>query len=225
MPHDTLVFDVLGTMVDEHGSIRDELAALVGAAADPDALERTWAERFAAALERIRTGDEPYATTDALNLRVATSVVADAGLDLPVAAVEHLGRIGHRLRAWPDSAAALTRLAEAHTVVALSNGNRAMLANMHATAGLRWHLVVPGEEVGAYKPDPSVYRRAARALGRAPRDLTMVAAHPWDLRGAAAVGMRTAYVRRPGEGQPLADDAFDLVADDLDELYQVLGSG
>jgi 2-haloacid dehalogenase len=48
-----------------------------------------------------------------------------------------------------------------------------------------------------------------------------VAAHPWDLRGAAAIGYRTALVRRPGVDDDGAE--FDLVVTDLAELADVLG--
>lgn len=40
----------------------------------------------------------------------------------------------------------------------------------------------------------------------------MVAAHAWDLRGALALGMRTAYVQRPVGDPPLATDSFDYHA-------------
>jgi 2-haloacid dehalogenase len=50
----------------------------------------------------------------------------------------------------------------------------------------------------------------------------MVAAHAWDLRGAQAVGMRTAYVARPADDPPAADDRFDLHAEGLDDLADQL---
>jgi 2-haloacid dehalogenase len=50
----------------------------------------------------------------------------------------------------------------------------------------------------------------------------MVAAHAWDLRGAQAVGLRTAYVRRPVGDPPLATDSFDHHADGLADLVTAL---
>lgn len=50
----------------------------------------------------------------------------------------------------------------------------------------------------------------------------MVAAHAWDLRGAARVGMRTAYVPRPVADPPLRSDRFDLVLGGPSELVDVL---
>jgi 2-haloacid dehalogenase len=48
-----------------------------------------------------------------------------------------------------------------------------------------------------------------------PAQALMVAAHRWDLDGAAAAGLRTAFVERPGEKGPnrAADRAADVTAD------------
>ncbi len=50
------------------------------------------------------------------------------------------------------------------------------------------------DAVQRFKPAPDGYRHAAAALGVAPPDICMVAAHVWDLLGAAAVGCSTALV-------------------------------
>jgi len=56
-----------------------------------------------------------------------------------------------------------------------------------------------------------------------------VAAHPSDLRAAAACGLRTAYVPRPlergpgGDMEPWVEGEFDLVADSIGGLAAQLG--
>lgn len=50
----------------------------------------------------------------------------------------------------------------------------------------------------------------------------MVAAHAWDLRGAQAVGMRTAYVKRPVGDPPRETDTFNWRSNSLDELADAL---
>ena len=72
--------------------------------------------------------------------------------------------------------------------------------------------------VHAYKPDPAVYRFALDRLALDPRRTLMVAAHPWDLRAAAAHGLRTVYIERAGEGAPEPSDTFDLTVPDLAAL-------
>lgn len=213
---DTLLFDVLGTVVDEAGSMRAELAAALdraGAGGDAEVLADAWSQRFATLLSAIYEG-APWRSTDALNAEALADVLRD-GPRLPDAAVQRLGLCGHRLKPWPDAQAALHGLAGRFTVVALSNGNLSMLADVFAAGGLTWHCVLSGEMVHAYKPDPAVYRFALDRLELDPRRTLMVAAHPWDLRSAAAHGLRTAYVERAGEGDPEPTDAFDLAVPDL----------
>jgi 2-haloacid dehalogenase len=89
---------------------------------------------------------------------------------------------------------------------------------MFAAGALTWHCVLSGEMVHAYKPDPAVYRLALDRLALDPRRTLMVAAHPWDLRAAAAQGLHTAYIQRAGEGVPEPSDRFDLAVPDLAAL-------
>ena len=223
---DTLLFDVLGTVVDEAGSMRADLAAAldqIGAAGQTDELAEAWTKRFSELVSSILEG-APWRSTDALNAAALADVLRD-GPQLPETAVRQLALAGHRLRPWPDSQAALRRLAGRFTIVALSNGNWSMLADLFSAAGLTWHCVLSGEMVHAYKPDPAVYRLALDRLALDPRRTLMVAAHPWDLRAAAAHGLRTAYIERAGEGVPAPSDTFDLTVPDLAALAERLLAG
>jgi 2-haloacid dehalogenase len=73
-----------------------------------------------------------------------------------------------------------------------------------------------------------VYLGAAKLLGLAPHEVMMVAAHPSDLRAAAACGLATAYVPRPlergpgGAMEPWRVGEFDLVAPDFVALASAL---
>jgi 2-haloacid dehalogenase len=224
---DTLLFDVLGTVVDEAGSMRAELATALDQAGveqgRTEALAAAWARRFAALVVLIREG-APWQSTDELNARALADVLRDGPL-LPEATVRHLTLAGHRLRPWPDAVAALQRLAQRFTIVALSNGNLSMLTDLFAGAGLTWHGVLSGEMVRAYKPDPTVYRLALDRLALDPRRTLMIAAHPWDLRAAAVHGLRTAYIQRAGEGKPESSDSFDLAVPGLAALAAHLLAG
>jgi 2-haloacid dehalogenase len=221
---DVLLFDVLGTVVDETGSMRAALAsALEAAGHDPrrsDSLTAAWVARFAELVAAISV-DEQWRSTDDLNAEALADVLHH-GPSLPSAALDQLALVGHRLEPWPDSRAALRRLAGRFTIVALSNGNLSMLTDLFAHAGLRWHGVLSGELVRAYKPQPAVYRLALDRLALDPARTLMVAAHPWDLRGAARQGLRTAYIQRATEGRPEPTDTFDLAVDDLAALATYL---
>lgn len=217
---DVLLFDVLGTVVDEAGSMRAELATALDRAgleqSEADALVDTWEGHFATLVESIREG-APWQSTDELNAASLAVALRD-GPSLPEDVIRQLALVGHRLRPWPDSVAALQQLCGRFTTVALSNGNLSMLTDVFAGAGLTWHGVVSGETVHAYKPDPAVYRLALDTLALDPHRTLMVAAHPWDLRAAATHGLRCAYVERSGEGEPDLSDRFDLTVPDLAAL-------
>jgi 2-haloacid dehalogenase len=231
---DTLLFDVIGTVVDEGGTMRAEVAAELEAAglAGPgraEALAAAWEERSWSLTAELDRGGS-WVSTDEVNARALADVLAgdDTGRGLaalPAEAVRRLGLVGHRLRPWPDSAAALGALARRFTAVALSNGNLAMLASVNARGGLTWHAVLSAELVGARKPDPAVYRFALNRLALDPARTLMVAAHPWDLRAAAACGLRTAYIERAEEGRPEPSDSFDLSCPDLAALAARLTAG
>lgn len=71
------------------------------------------------------------------------------------------------------------------------------------------------EEIGLYKPHRYVYRWAARRVHLAPSAIMMVACHAWDVAGAQWVGMRSAFVERPGSVPfPLAE-APEIIQPDL----------
>src|ERR1700744_3298907 len=216
---DTLLFDILGTVVDEAGSMRAELAAAlgeVGAEQQVQVLLTAWEQRFATLVSSIRAG-APWRSTDGLKAEALADVLRD-GPRLPEATGRHLALAGQRLRAWPDAQAAVHRLSQQFTIVALSNGNLSMLTDLFSSAGLTWHCVLSGEMVHAYKPDPAVYRLALDRLALDSGRKLMGAAHPWALRAAAGQGLRTAYIRRDGEGTPESSDSFDLTAADLGGL-------
>lgn len=223
---DVIVFDILGTMVDEPGGIRRGIRSLLPDLDDAgtEALVRTWYGHVEEQQREINGGRRPYADSTLVDLEAAARVAAEAGVD-DEDAVRSLAGAGQRLDPWPDSVPALARLASLLPVVGLSNASRAALTRVNAHAGLRWHQVCSAEDVRGYKPDPEVYRLAIAATGRAPDRLLMVATHAWDLRGAQAVGMRTAYVERPVGDPPRAADAFDLTAESLDHLATLLGAG
>ena len=113
-----------------------------------------------------------------------------------------------------------------------SNGHVALLLTMARRAGLPWDLILGAETAGAYKPEPRVLpAQRWRWCGSGPGDAMMVAAHNADLRAAAALGMRTAFVLRPDRARSRPDERpraarapWDVVADDLLDLADQLGA-
>ncbi|WP_033290179.1 haloacid dehalogenase type II [Amycolatopsis jejuensis] len=215
---DVLVFDVLGTLVDEPAGIRAGIRAVAPDLADPevDRLLSGWQEHVEREQARIVAGERPYVTSDVLDREAAETVGHGDPAELALAA--------RRLPPWPDTVDGLARLAERFPLIGLSNASRTVLLELSANAGLRWHTALSVEEARTYKPAPDVYRLAATVAGRPPERMLMVAAHAWDLRGAQAAGLRTAYVGRPVGDPPAPGDRFDLQVGGLAELADRLVS-
>lgn len=99
----------------------------------------------------------------------------------------------------PDVAPALRALRDAEVrVVTLSVGSAANVERLFDRAGLAdlIDLHLSCESVQRWKPASEPYLHACEVLDAHPSDAWMVAAHSWDIGGAAAVGMRTAWISR-----------------------------
>ena len=223
-----LLFDVFGTLVDWRSSLVD-LAGEVTGRVDVDwpALVDDWRRAYQPALDRV-IGGASWRDLDALHGETLDDVLARHGVPLPADQRRELVLGWHRLRPWPDTREGLELLRRRHVTATLSNGHVALLVDLLRAGDLRVDAVLSAELAGSYKPDPRVYRRGAQLLGRPPEQAVLVAAHPDDLRGAAAAGLGTALVRRPDEWGPGAGapDAPDLpglvVVDDLRQLPDTL---
>jgi 2-haloacid dehalogenase len=220
---EVVVFDVLGTLVDETGGLRAAIRDAVPTADDAsvDDLLTVWQQHVETEQRRIAQGHRAYANTEIIDAEAARRVADQAGLDDP-ATIARLATAAWRLPSWDDSAVALERLARRLAVIGLSNASRTALLRLSAHASLRWHQALSAELVQAYKPAPEVYRLAIDTAACPPQRMLMVAAHAWDLRGARAQGMRTAYVHRPAGDPPTSSDVFDRRFDGLDELVCAL---
>jgi 2-haloacid dehalogenase len=182
-------------------------------------------------MDRVRRGELPWTSLDALHRASLDELLVDAGVArTPEPVREELVLAWHRLDGWPDAVEGLTELKRHHVVASLSNGNVALLVNMAKHAGLPWDTVLSAELFGHYKPDAEVYDGAARLLGLPPEQVLMVAAHTDDLAAARARGLRTAYVHRPLERGPDAPPPpatapeADLTVGSLTELAHHLSS-
>ncbi|MDH6221588.1 haloacid dehalogenase type II [Streptomyces pseudovenezuelae] len=220
---EVVVFDVLGTLVDEPSGLRAEIRDAVPASDDAsvDELVTSWQQHVKLEQQRIRQGHRAYVNTEIIDSEAAQRVADHAGLADP-ATIARLATAGQRLPPWGDSVAGLERLTQHFPVLGLSNASRTALLRLNAHAGLRWHQALSSEAVLAYKPAPEVYQLAIDTAGCPPERVLMVAAHAWDLRGAQARGMRTAYVQRPVGDPPTSSDVFNWRFNGLDELVTAL---
>ncbi|MGN6609720.1 MAG: haloacid dehalogenase type II [Jatrophihabitans sp.] len=104
-----------------------------------------------------------------------------------------------------DVAPGVRALAAAgHRLATLSNGAASVAESLLGRADLRasFERILSVEDAGVWKPHADSYRYAVEELDASPRDVTLVAVHPWDLAGAAAAGLRTAWLDRRGTPWP-----------------------
>ena len=227
-----LTFDVFGTVVDWYSSIvveGEKFGNTHSIDIDWAQFALKWRAGYGPAMDKVRRGELPWQNIDALHRLILDNLLAEFKIiGLSETHKDHLNRVWHRLKPWPDAVNGLARLRKRYIVATLSNGNIALLTNMAKFAGLPWDCILSAELTQHYKPDPEVYQTAATLLGLSPNEVMMVAAHPGDLRASQAVGFQTALVPRPLEYGPdhvreVAAHASDLVAGDFNELADLLG--
>jgi 2-haloacid dehalogenase len=129
------------------------------------------------------------------------------------------------LPAFPDARGALGRMrSQGRRLAALSNSGESALKRQLRNAGLDdcFEQVLSAASVNRYEPAPEVYRFAAEMLHVPAHEILMVAAHPWDLLGAAKAGCRTALIRRYGAAPFPRLYEPDVIAADLDDLIENL---
>jgi 2-haloacid dehalogenase len=225
MPVRALVFDVFGTLVDWRsgvsGAFRD--AGLPG---DPDELADAWRARYQPILQEVNDGARAWGTFDELHLVTLDDLLSERGITVSPNVRRRLVRAWHQLDPWPDVRTGLEELRQNHLTAPLSNGHIALLVDLARHGDLRFDCVLSAELANAYKPAPKAYLTAARLLDLDPSEVMLVAAHPSDLAGARAAGLRTALIDRPQEFGPTTgsrtDPDADLSAGDLHQLAQLL---
>lgn len=206
--------DIFGTTVDWYTGVAEQVARLLPDVDGGDFADR-WRGRYIPSMERVRSGDRGWTYLDTLHRESLDDLLRESGIDASEDVRRQLVRAWHRLPAWPDSVSGLARLRTTYTTAALSNGGFALLTNLVKAAALPFDCILSAELARAYKPDAAVYRTAAALLDVEPAQVLMVAAHKWDLDGARAAGLRTAFISRPSEKGPhqRADQASDVECD------------
>jgi 2-haloacid dehalogenase len=197
-----------GTLVDWRSGVAEAFRAS-GVSGDPEELADSWRARYRPILAEVTDGTRPWGNFDDLHLVTLDALLAERGMELPVEERRRFVGAWHRLDPWPDVRTGLEALRRQRVTAALSNGHVALLVDLARHGDLRLDCVLSAELAHAYKPAPEVYRTAAHLLGVESAELMLVAAHPWDLKGARAAGLRTAFVDRPleyGTGSPARED-------------------
>lgn len=229
-----LTFDVFGTTVDWCSGIAKESKGVIGAhghVLDWVAFANRWRSEYQPAMEEVRSGRRGYVPMDQLHREMLDVALAEFGIaDLNAEEKDWLARGWRRLPPWPDTVPGMLALKRRHTLVALSNGNIALVAEMAKRGGIPWDVILGADIAQTYKPMDAMYDSAPRLLMLTPSEVMMVACHVWDLDHARARGFRTAFVARPDEyGVGATFDApaagtYDVQVESFEELAEVMGA-
>jgi len=215
------VFDAYGTIFDFASAAQscrdvlgDKTAALTALWRDKQ-LQYSWLRAL-----QGRHADFAQVTADALDYALETLGLAARGLR------QRLLDLYLTLDAFPEVPATLARIKGAGLQTAiLSNGAPAMLAAAVAHAGIGGLLdrVLSVEEVGVYKPHPSVYRLAVERCGVPAGAIAFQSSNAWDAYAASAFGMRVVWCNRYGQKRERLPGAPDHEIRSLAELPGLLG--
>jgi 2-haloacid dehalogenase len=130
-----------------------------------------------------------------------------------------------QLPPYPEVAAGLDRLRDAKfRLAALTNGtlSTAQAQLQNARLSDYFEAICSADEVQRLKPAREPYIMAAARLNVDVGEICMVAAHAWDLAGAAAAGCSTAFVARPAQVLNPLWPKPGLVGTDLVDLAEKL---
>ena len=172
-------------------------------------------------LSMTMTATQTFTDFGVLAHHALVAVLATHSRELPQSSWDRVVSALRALQPYPDVEGGLVRLREAGwTLAALTNTGLESVAIQLESNGLSplFDHVLSVDAVAAFKPAAAPYRYAADSLGVEPHDMWMVACHDWDLAGARAVGLKTAYVARPGMSYAPTYAPPDVTVADFGEL-------
>lgn len=199
-PYDVITFDCYGTLIDWERGIGEAFAA--AGAADGAVLDLAAALRTYAEVEPTIQA-ETYRTYRAILTETARRVAARLDWTLPEERATFLAESLSRWPPFPDTNAALERLASAgYRLGILSNVDDDLLAatRRHFTVG--FDLIVTAQEVGSYKPATGHFLTARHRIGQRigeTRWLHAAQSRFHDVVPARRLRIPVAWVNRKGE--------------------------
>jgi 2-haloacid dehalogenase len=219
---EVLAFDLYGTLVDPI-AISGELGQVLG---DSDGREAAQLWRLKQLEYSFRlTAMGRYEDFRWVTFRALDFVLASIGASVPDGQARRLVELYDHLQPFPDTVPALRALAAAgYELAVLSNGTAAMIANCLDNSGLGGFFGrrISVDEIRVFKPSPVVYRHAAERLSRPIEQVRLVTSNAFDSVGAAATGMRTAWVNRSVGPFDTIGAPPDLIVPALDRLPAAL---
>lgn len=215
---DALTFDCYGTLIDWETGILAGLRTILeprGVTVDDEALLEAFA-RHEAALEA-----GPYRRYRDVLAGAARGVSAELAVEPSDAEVDCFADTVGDWPAFPDTPAALARLAGRYRLGVITNCDDDLFAASNRRLGVTFDWIVTAEQARSYKPDPHNFELALARIGLPRERILHVAQSLYhDHVPARRLGLATAWIDRrrdkPGFGAtPPAEATPDLVAPDM----------
>lgn len=190
-----IAFDVYGTLIDTQ-AVSCRLSELIGDKAP--AISRAWRQKqleysFRRGLMR------DYRDFSGCTRAALLYACRDADVAINEDAVEQAMQAYGELDAFSDVRPGLDLLRNENvSLYAFSNGCRQAVERLLQRAAIDEYFtdIVSVEDVRSFKPDPEVYAYLLRSCGLPTDNVFLVSGNPFDVLGAANVGIRTAWMRR-----------------------------
>lgn len=213
----TVVFDIIGTCF----SLKKVEAALANIGAAPPALELWFSQSLRDAFALSLSGG--YQPLKAILQAELPRTLQQLGVQAsPPQGVEQIVASFGELEPQPGFVDLVVRLAdEGWRIVALTNSSAESTRKLLQRAAVAHHFsaLLSCDSVEKTKPHPDVYAMARR---EAEGEFWMVAAHAWDIAGAARAGFRTVFVTKLETGYLEVYPKPDLVVGDLSQVGNAL---
>ncbi|KAI1102426.1 HAD-like protein [Jackrogersella minutella] len=231
-----LSFDVYGTLIDYETGIISALEPLLAHNNRTDIPRLRLLETYHEfeVKQQQETPDMPYSQ---LLTTIHAKVVAKLGLPPPTP--EESRVFGNSVASWPafpDTVAALRRLAKHYKLVVLSNIDRLSfgLTNSGPLQEFPFDLIITAQDVGSYKPNPQNFQHMLKAVkdkfGVDKEQVLQTAQSQFhDHHPARAMGIKSVWIVRPGaimgnREREIYDWKFDTLGDMADALEAELSA-
>ncbi|MBG6226706.1 2-haloacid dehalogenase [Arthrobacter sp. CAN_A2] len=207
-----IIFDVNETLSD-----MGPLAEAFNQAGMSASLTRPWfAELLRDGFALTVAGDNPdfaHLATDNLH-RLLTQT---SGPGKYQKQVDDIMGVFKNLALHADAVPGITALSRVADLVTLSNGATSVAQSLVTRGGVQDEFArfLSVQDAARWKPAREAYDYAATETGHTVDELLLVAVHPWDIHGAHAAGLRTAWINRTEATYPSYFTAPDIEAEDL----------
>ncbi|GHC73250.1 HAD-IA family hydrolase [Limoniibacter endophyticus] len=189
-----LTFDVVGTLIDFEGGLKTSLIEIgKQAGVEVDGEEALTLYRQA------RYAEDAELFPDDL-VRVYLAIAPELGLPAEKHFGEKLRDDARQWKAFPDSAAALARLAERYKLVAMTNARRWAFEYFSKELGDPFYRGFTADDTGTEKPDPAFFHQVfafVESEGASKDDILHVAQSQYhDIGISRELGMTNCWIQR-----------------------------